>query len=100
MSHDDDHDGNHDGDRLAAPVRVTRERRERWHREGERPMGRNLALIGTLGWLVVVPTLLATALGRWLDRALDAGIFWTVSLIFAGIIYGGWLAWKRIEQER
>jgi F0F1-ATPase subunit, putative len=84
---------------MAEPVRRTRERRERREREGERPVGRNLALIGALGWLVVTPTLLGLLAGRWFDRLAGGGIFWTASLIFAGVALGGWLAWKRIVQE-
>lgn len=93
------------GHRLAEPVRRSRERRERWGREGERPLGRNLALIGALGWLVVAPTLLGLFVGRWLDRlafghgAPGHGIFWTLSLLFGGLALGCWLAWQRIEHE-
>ena len=83
---------------LAGPVRRQRARRERWRREGERPLGHNLALIGVLGWLVVTPTLIGIFIGRWLDRAVDGGIFWTVSLLFAGVCLGCWLAWKRVNE--
>ena len=92
--------GNHNGHQMAEPVRRRRERRERWVKDGERPAGRNLALIGALGWLVVAPTLAGLAMGRWLDGLAGGGVFWTASLIFAGVALGGWLAWKRIEQER
>ncbi|OPH13251.1 ATPase F0F1 [Azospirillum brasilense] len=85
---------------MAAPVRRRRERSDRWEREGERPVGRNLALIGALGWLVVTPTLFGLLAGRWFDRMAGGGIFWTASLIVAGVALGGWLAWKRIVQER
>ena len=27
------------------------------------------------------------------------GVFWTASLIFAGVAAGGWLAWKRIDRK-
>lgn len=94
-------DGNgHGNNHMGEPVRRRRERRDRWAREGERPMGRNLALIGALGWLVVTPLLAGLFAGRWLDRAAGGGVFWTGSLIVAGVVLGGWLAWKRIEQER
>ena len=83
---------------LAELVRRRRARRERWRREGERPLGHNLAMIGVLGWLVVTPTLLGVFIGRWLDRAAGSGIFWTVSLLFAGLCIGCWLAWKRVNQ--
>lgn len=97
----DSSNGNGNGNgHLAEPVRRRRERREQWAREGERPIGRNLALIGALGWLVVTPLLVSLFIGRWLDRMVGGGIFWTASLIFAGVVLGGWLAWKRIEEER
>ena len=88
----------HDGNSLAEPVRRRRVRDERWQREGERPLGHNLAMIGVLGWLVVVPTVLGTFLGRWLDHAAASGIFWTLSLMFMGLCLGCWLAWKRVNE--
>jgi hypothetical protein len=43
--------GQRDGHSLAEWVRRQRARRERWRREGERPLGHNLALIGcSAGW--------------------------------------------------
>ena len=83
---------------LAEPVRRQRARRERWRREGERPLGHNLAMIGVLGWLVVTPTLIGIFIGRWLDRIAESGIFWTVSLLFAGLCLGCWLAWRRVNE--
>lgn len=88
------------GNHLAGPVRRRREQRETWAREGERPVGRNLAMIGALGWLVVAPTLLGLFAGRWLDGWLGGGVFWTASLLFAGVAVGGWLAWRRVVEER
>lgn len=80
-------------------VRTRRERRARWRAEGERPIGRNLALIGALGWAIVLPTLAGLFAGRWLDRQLDAGLFWTLGLLVAGLALGCTLAWKRMQRE-
>lgn len=88
---------NHNGNSLAGPVRRRRARRDLWHREGERPLAQNLALIGVLGWLVVGPTLAGLFAGRWLDRTFESDVFWTVSLMFAGLCLGCWLAWRRIN---
>jgi ATP synthase protein I len=90
--------GHRDGHSLAERVRRQRARRERWRREGERPLGHNLAMIGVLGWLVVTPTLIGIFIGRWLDRVAESGVFWTVSLLFAGLCLGCWLAWQRVNQ--
>lgn len=86
-------------EQLDEAVRKRRERRERWQREGERSIGQNLALIGALGWTIVIPTLAGIFLGRWLDRLFDSGIFWTLGLLFAGLAIGCALAWRRIHRE-
>ena len=58
----------------------------------------NLALIGSLGWLVVVPTLLGIYVGRRLDGAQGTGLLWTGALLLAGLTLGCWLAWKRVHE--
>lgn len=73
-------------------------RRAFWLRHGERPIARNLAMIGLLGWLVVTPTLGALFLGRWIDRRTGGGIFWTGALLVAGVTLGCWLAWRRVVE--
>jgi ATP synthase protein I len=83
--------------RLQAAVRIRQARRERWQREGERSMGQNLAMIGALGWTIVLPTLVGIFAGRWLDRYFDMGIFWTLGLLVAGLALGCTLAWKRMQ---
>jgi ATP synthase protein I len=86
-------------DGLDQTVRVHRERRDRWRREGERSLGQNLAMIGSLGWAIVIPTLLGMFAGRWLDRAFASGVFWTLGLLVAGLALGCALAWKRMQRE-
>jgi ATP synthase protein I len=85
--------------RLENAVRARRKRRALWEEKGERPIGRNLALIGVLGWTVVTPTLAGLFAGRWLDRHLGSGIFWTLGLLTGGVALGCALAWKRIGKE-
>jgi ATP synthase protein I len=82
---------------LERAVERRRARADKWQREGERPLGRNLALAGTLGWLVVVPTLLGAFAGRALDRALGTGVTFASALMCAGLAVGCWLAWKRMR---
>ena len=65
----------------------------------ERTIGQNIALIGSLGWLIVMPTVAGVFFGRWLDGQAAGGIFWTGSSIFAGVSLGAWLAWRRMRKE-
>jgi ATP synthase protein I len=82
---------------LDQAVKLRRERRERWQREGERSLARNLAMIGALGWTIVTPTLIGLFVGRWLDRTFHSGIFWTLGLLVFGLAIGCTLAWKRMH---
>jgi ATP synthase protein I len=87
------------GNNLPHQARLRGERRARFQREGERPIGRNIALMGSLGWLIVIPTLLGIAAGVWLDRTLGTGVFWSGALLVAGLGIGCWLAWQRVSEE-
>ena len=82
---------------LTAAIARRREQRERWRKEGERPLAQNLALIGTLGWLLVIPTLLGTFLGRFLDRRLGGNVTFTAALMFLGVVAGSWLIWRKVH---
>ena len=84
--------------RLARSVAQRAARRAFWQSHGERSLAQNLAMIGALGWLVMIPTLAGLFLGRWLDRRFDAGIFWTGALLMAGLVTGCAIAWRRIQQ--
>jgi len=88
-----------DRNNLPHQARLRSERRARFVREGERPLGRNLALMGALGWLIVIPTLLGMGAGIWLDRTFNTGVFWSGALLVAGLGIGCWLAWQRVSEE-
>lgn len=84
-------------DRLAEEVRVRSERHRRWRREGEPSLGRRLAQIGVLGWIIVTPLLIGTFIGRWFDHVFGSGIFCTAPLMMLGLALGCWSAWKWVE---
>lgn len=86
-------------ERLDEAVRRRRERQEEWDRTGERSVAKNLAMIGALGWIIVVPTLGGIFIGRWLDRTFESGIFWTLALLMVGLTLGSALAWRRMHQD-
>lgn len=81
-------------DPLAEGVRVRGERHRRWLRDGEPSVARRLAQVGVLGWIIVTPMLIGVFAGRWLDRVLASGIFWTAPLMLLGLVLGCWSAWR------
>ncbi len=88
-----------DDDPLVRQARLRRERRDKWLREGDMSVGRRLAQIGVLGWILVVPTLVGLFGGRWLDARFSDGIFWTAPCMMLGLILGGWTAWTWMNAE-
>lgn len=84
---------------LSKAVQNRKRRDDEWTRSGERPLWRNLSMIGALGWLIVLPTVVGAFAGGWLDRKLDSGIFWSGALIIVGAAIGGWMAWQRVRSE-
>ena len=86
-------------EQLGEAVRTRQQRHERWQREGERSLGQNLAMIGALGWTIVLPILIGIFAGRWLDRHFNSGIFWTLGLLVSGLAIGCTFAWKRMHSE-
>lgn len=85
-------------DGLARSVQERAARHRRAASEGEPSFGRQLAQVGVLGWMVVTPALLALFLGRWLDRRLGSGIFWSAPLLMLGVSLGCWSAWRWVRR--
>lgn len=80
---------------LADAVDTRRRRAERARAEGERTPWENVALIGALAWQIVVPTLIGTALGRWLDGLSGHRVLFSALGIVTGVSLGFWSAWRK-----
>ena len=80
--------------KMLASIREQTLRRQRAQREGEPSLGRYFAQIGVLGWMIVLPGLVGVFAGRWLDRWMGSGIFWTGPLLTVGVTIGCWGAWR------
>lgn len=87
------------GRKLVDAVRRRQRERREWEARGERSVWQNMAMLGSLGWLIIVPTLMGLAVGRWLDHSFGTGITLTAAGIFVGICAGGMLAWQRMNKE-
>ena len=58
-----------------------------------------LGMVGLIGWSVVVPTLLGTALGIWLDNRHPGSHSWTLMLLVIGLVIGCLNAWHWVAKE-
>ena len=95
--------GNHeltaDERELEEAVKRAHRRSEHKQRTGEWSVGRGLAMIGRFGWTIVAPIIIGAFVGRWLDRTLHSGVFWSAGLVFFGAALGFWAVWKRMSSE-
>jgi len=76
-----------------------RKLRELHEREGERSFWSGVAMLGLVGWMVVIPTLIGIYIGRWLDERLGWGLFWTLTLMMLGLAAGCYNAWRAIHER-
>ena len=58
-----------------------------------------LSVMGVIGWSIVLPALVCTAIGIWLDRVLPQGFSWTLTMMVGGIMLGCLLAYRWVEEE-
>ena len=58
-----------------------------------------LGMMGLIGWSVVVPTLLGTALGIWIDNRHPGNHSWTLMLLVIGLGLGCLNAWHWVAKE-
>jgi ATP synthase protein I len=58
-----------------------------------------IGLVGSVGWMVVIPSLIGAFVGRWIDRRAEAGVFWTLSLMFVGVASGCLSVWRHVGRE-
>ena len=65
----------------------------------EPSLASRLGQIGVLGWAIVAPILLCLLLGRWLDRALHTGIFFSAPAVMIGAGVGLWAAWRWMHRS-
>lgn len=58
-----------------------------------------LGMMGLIGWSIAIPTLLAAALGLWLDSQKLGERSWTLALLVAGLAIGCLNAWLWVAKE-
>jgi ATP synthase protein I len=58
-----------------------------------------LGMMGIVGWTIVVPTLLGTLLGIWLDGKYPETFSWTLTGLILGLLAGCLIAWRWVNKE-
>jgi ATP synthase protein I len=69
-------------------------------RRGKKAIWRSIAVLGTVGWSVALPTVLGVVLGVWLDGVLPVRFSWTLTLLILGLAIGCANAWLQIKKEQ
>ncbi len=92
-------------DRLLRAARQAFEREERGRETPEPSLGARLGQIGVLGWMIIVPMLLALLLGRWLDRTFMSEtsgphVFFSATFLMLGAAIGLSSAWHWMHGRR
>jgi predicted F0F1-ATPase subunit len=74
---------------------------ERWRRrESGRRFWRSLALIGSVGWPIVLLATAGALIGRRLDARLGTGVRLTLALLAVGTLAGCLVAYRALREDR
>lgn len=85
--------------RLEQAALQAKQRGELARENPEPSLGKRFGQIGVLGWVIVIPMLLALYLGRWLDDKLATGITFSAALLMLGAILGLWLGLRWMHKQ-
>jgi ATP synthase protein I len=87
------------GEQLAEKIGDKSSRKLRARKEKHKGLWYGLGMFGLVGWAVSIPTLLALALGIWIDHSYKSKYSWTLMLLVLGIGIGCMNAWYWITKE-
>jgi ATP synthase protein I len=59
---------------------------------------RGLALVGSVGWPIVLLATGGALLGHYLDVRWGTGIRWALILVTAGAVAGSWMAYRSLRE--
>ena len=85
-------------DKLLKEIEKDANKKIKSKRDGKEVMF-GLGFFGIVGWSIAIPTLLAIALGVYLDKKFDSNFSWTLTLIFAGVIIGALNTWHWLNEN-
>ena len=92
-------DEKNSADRLIRKVAAKEGRRIRARQEKDRGVWFGLGMFGLVGWSVAVPTVIAIALGIWIDAKWPSSYSWTLMFLIIGVGVGCLNAWYWVRRE-
>jgi ATP synthase protein I len=84
-------------DRQDVQERVRRDLERRRRREPESRFWHSVALIGSVGWPIVLLATGGALGGRWADRHFGTGVRFTLMLLSMGTALGTWIALRAVR---
>lgn len=88
-----------DDSAFVALVRAKAARKQKSRNNAAPGIWFGLGMMGLIGWSVVVPTLLGTMLGLWLDGNFAGSHSWTLALLVGGLVLGCANAWHWVARQ-
>jgi ATP synthase protein I len=89
----------HDQTAFGREVGAKAARKLKARRNAQQGVWFGLGMMGLVGWSVVVPTLLGTVLGIWLDNDHPGKYSWTLTFLIIGLCLGCLNAWYWVDKE-
>ena len=90
--------GRRDSDHLQQQVDRQRRRLQKAEKERHSLLAETV-LVGSLGLSFIAPVVGGAYLGRWIDGMQEGySIRWTLSLLFVGILLGGYNVYRNIRE--
>lgn len=83
---------------LARRIEEQARRRARSRREKVGNLWQQVARVGTLGWMIVLPIVGGALVGHLLDRRFGTGVRWALALMSVGVVAGGFALWRAIQE--
>lgn len=84
---------------LTERLKAKEHRKLEARRQRHRLIWFGLGMFGMVGWSVVVPMLVAIAIGMWIDRTWPSQYSWTLMMLILGVALGCLNAWNWIQKE-
>ena len=78
--------------------RIRRKKKNR--AEGEHSFWESLGMVGTIGWMIMLPTVAGIFLGRFIEERYETRFSWTLSLMILGLAMGCYNAWRMIQSRK